>query len=113
MALSSTEKQDLAGILEIVFGHDTAIHSRVNRFNGRTMAAAEDALETMVRCNDNMRRLVTGLLGGASVLVKGWLREIVSRLRKELESGRIQFDGYACKVFTVNNWRTPIVLTLQ
>ncbi|WP_203143110.1 hypothetical protein [Marinobacter mangrovi] len=56
MSLSMQEKEDLLDIIEIVFGNDPAIASQVSNFNDRTVAAVEDALQTLVRCNDNMRQ---------------------------------------------------------
>ncbi|TBW52920.1 hypothetical protein EZI54_15610 [Marinobacter halodurans] len=111
MSLSMQEKEDLLDIIEIVFGNDPAIASQVNNFNERTVAAVEDALQTLVRCND-MRQLVLGLVGGANVMVKGWLRDIISKLRMELSSGRIQFDGLGCRVVTVNNWRNAVIMSV-
>src|SRR5690554_2526348 len=111
MALSNTEKDDLLKVVEVLFGHDPGIERLKDSFNTRTVETVEDALEALVRCNANMRSLVVGLIGGTGLLVRGWLREILSKLRKELESNRIKFDGLACKVVSAYNWKSAIVIS--
>lgn len=111
MSLSNSEKEDLLEIVEVLFGHDSEIARSKDSFNERTVAAVEDALESLVRCNANMRSLVVGLIGGAGLLARGWLREILSKLRRELESKRIKFDGLACRVVMAYNWKSAIIIS--
>lgn len=111
MSLSNSEKEDLLIIIEVLFGHDSEIARLKDSFNVRTIEAVEEALETLVRCNANMRSLVVGLIGGAGLFVRGWLRQILSKLRSELESKRIKFDGLACKVVMAYNWRSAIIIS--
>ena len=111
MSLSDSEKEDLLKIIEVLFGHDSEISRLKDSFSVRTVEAVEEALETLVRCNANMRSLVLGLVGGASLFVRGWLRQILSKLRSELESKRINFDGLACRVVMAYNWRSAIIIS--
>ena len=69
MSLSNSEKEDLLNIIEVLFGHDSEIARLKDSFNVRTIEAVEEALETLVRCNANMRSLVVGLIGGAGLFV--------------------------------------------
>jgi hypothetical protein len=107
--LTAQEQADLYEVISAALGPDTSIKSVQNIFNEQTLAIAEEAVVAAANCNANMKKLVFGLLGGTSILAKGWLRKILKKFSKELKAGDVKFRGYACQVVTANNFKTAIV----
>lgn len=105
--LSRQEKDDLMTVIDILFD-DSRLRSLKPNFNERTVEAVELAMEELVKCNANMKNLVTGLLVGASVLTRGWLRQSLDKIAQALSDRRLQFDGMACRNQVAINFKREI-----
>ncbi|PIE41898.1 MAG: hypothetical protein CSA49_01365 [Gammaproteobacteria bacterium] len=109
--LSSDEKEALANIIEIVYGHDSQIISMKDNFTESTTETVEKMLEAILTCNDSMKALVTSLVGGAGLFTKGWLKRALKGIERQLSNEKLKFDGLACRVNAARNWKTEIILS--
>ena len=97
MSLTSEEKDSLLGVIEIIYGYNSLFESYKNDFNESTFLVVEKAITALIQCNDNMKTLVSGLIGGGSLITKGWLKKVIKILLKELKKDKIKFNGIACR----------------
>ena len=111
MSLTHEEKDELYGVIEIMFGYDSQLESLKPNYTEETVEVVETALEALIKCNDNMKELVVGLLGGARYLAKGWLKKILGNLKKRLDSEKIKFNGIGCRNVSLYNWKSAIVIS--
>lgn len=109
--LTEQQKEDLYTVLTRVLGPDLAFESAKKDFNEQTVDAVEQAIDANIKCNRNMKELLTGLMQGSSALAKGWLKRSLKLLAKRLKEDHIQLNGYGCYVGTRSRWRTAIILT--
>ena len=109
--LTNEEKESLAKILQAMYGHSVDLVSLKPRFNERTVEAVEKALKAAAGCNANMKDLVASLIGGSSLVASGWLRRMLRKVERKIESDRIKVDGFACRVVGLSKWKSEIALT--
>ncbi|MDH5546206.1 MAG: hypothetical protein OEZ43_11470 [Gammaproteobacteria bacterium] len=72
--------------------------------NRRTIDAMEKVLEEAEKCNKNLSRLITQLLGIA-IRGRGWLMRILKQLGKELS-----FKFRMCLTFTAGYYYKSVVI---
>ncbi|MDX1756266.1 MAG: hypothetical protein R3175_09425 [Marinobacter sp.] len=107
--LTSSEKDQVMDILGVIFrGQHSQFESVKDNFNSDTLYLLEEALTALMECNQSMKELATGLVGGASRLTKGWLKQVLRTISRRLKDDAIQFDGLGCQVTVVRNYRTAI-----
>lgn len=111
MGLTREEKESLAVIIQAMYGHSADLVALKPRYNERTVEAVEKALKAAGSCNDNMKTLVTSLIGGSSLVASGWLKRSLRKVERQIESDRVKFDGFACRVVGLSRWKSEIVLT--
>ncbi len=111
MSLTSEEKDNLLKIIEIIYGYDSQFESYKNDFNESTVLVVEKAITALIQCNDNMKTLVSGILGGSGFIAKGWLKKVIRALSKELKKNKIKFNGLACRSVAAGNWRSAIIIS--
>lgn len=109
--LTNEEKQSLARVLEIIYGHDSQLLNLKNSFNEKTVEATEKAFVALTDCNENMKSLVTSLIGGGRLRSTGWLKRTLKAFERKLESDRVKFDGLACRAAVARNWKSEIVMS--
>lgn len=110
-SLSQDEKESLANIIEIIYGHDSQLLSMKNKYTEKTVEAVESAFEAALVCNDSMKELVTSLVGGAKLFAKGWLKRFLKEIDRKLSNDKLKFDGLACRVTAGRNWKSEIILS--
>jgi hypothetical protein len=108
-SLSNEEKQSLAKIIEVIYGQEHQLMTLKNQYNTKTVEAVEKALSAISSCNDNMKYLVTSLVGGGRLMSSGWLKRALRSFERELESNKIKFDGAGCRVSAARNWKIEII----
>jgi|SRR5690554_232352 len=108
--LTRQEKNDLATIVDILF-NDNQLRSLKYSFSERTVDVVEQAMEELVKCNASMKELVMGLVSGASVVARGWLRQSLDKIAQALSDKQLQFDGVACRNQVAANFRQEIYLS--
>lgn len=109
--LSSEEKEALANIIEIIYGHDSQLLGMKDKYTEQTVEAVEKAFEAALVCNDSMKELVTSLVGGAKMLARGWLKRVLKEVDRKLSNDKLKFDGLACRVTAARNWKSEIILS--
>ena len=111
MSLTHEEKDELYGVIEITFGHDSQLESLKPNYTEATVEVVESAMDALIKCNENMKELVVNLLGGARYLSKGWLKKILGHLKKRLDNEKIKFNGIACRNVSLYSWKSAIVIS--
>ena len=111
MSLTAEEKDDLHGVIEMMFGPDSQLDSLKPNYTEQTVEVVEDALAALAKCNENMKELVVDLLGGVKFLAKGWLKKILGQLKKRMDNEKIKFNGIACRNVSMYNWHSAIVIS--
>ncbi|WP_148861867.1 hypothetical protein [Marinobacter fonticola] len=108
----STEKDNLLTVIEILFdGEHSQFAALKDQFTEETAELVEQAMEELIKCNERMKSLVTGLVGGAKVFARGWLRQNLDKVSRALEDRRLQFDGMACRVQVAANFKRAIYMS--
>lgn len=97
-------------VIDILFD-DNQLRAVKKSFNERTLELVEQAMEELVKCNANMKELVTGLTMGLSVFTRGWLKQSLDKVAQALRDKRLQFDGMACRNQVAANFVRPIYLS--
>ncbi len=64
--LTRQEKDDLMTVINILFD-DNQLRGLKPNLNERTAEVVEQAMEELIKCNNSMKELVTGLTMGISV----------------------------------------------
>ena len=106
--LSETEKEALYQTVVTVFGEDHSLRQYKNGFNERTVQIVEQMIDENRKCNQGMKELVEGLLGGATqTLTKGWLKKILKFSKKKLE--KTELKGQGCLVSVKYNYKKAII----
>jgi hypothetical protein len=108
--LTRQEKNDLVTIVDILF-NDNQLRSLKYSFSERTVDVIEQAMEELVKCNASMKELVMGLVSGASVIGRSWLRQSLDKIAQALRDKQLQFDGMACRNQVAANFRQEIYLS--
>lgn len=107
--LASSEKDQLMDILRIIFrGQHSQFESIKDNFNSDTLHLVEEALTELMECNQSMKELATSLVGGASRISKGWLKQVLRTISRRLKDEAIRFDGLGCQITVIRNYRTAI-----
>ncbi len=110
-SLTNEEKESLARIIQAMYGQISFL-SQKQRFNEKTVDAVEKALKSTANCNANMKDLITSLIGGSSLLATGWLKRALRSVERKIDSDRIKFDSFLCRVTGARNWRSEIEMTV-
>jgi hypothetical protein len=105
--LSNAEKDKLYEIISAILGEDYSIKAYKSGFNESTIGVVEKMVEANFQCNANMRELITELLGGVSILTKGWLRKLLKAGEKVISKSEL--NGYGCLASTKARWKTAII----
>ncbi len=105
--LSNEEKDYLYDIISAVIGEDHSIKVYKIGFNETTIDVVEKMVEQNFQCNSNMKELIKGLLGGASILSKGWLKKMLKVGKKEVS--KTELKGYGCLVSVKSKWKSAII----
>lgn len=105
--LTYKEKQRLYGVISIAIGEDPFIKTRTGLFNEKTLEVVEKMFAESKRCNENMKNLVTDLLGGSATLAKGWLKKFLRSTKKIVSKSELR--GYGCLASVKSRWRTAII----
>ncbi len=108
--LTRQEKNDLVTIVDILF-NDNQLRSLKYSFSERTVDVIEQAMEELVKCNASMKEPVMGLVSGASVIGRSWLRQSLDKIAQALRDKQLQFDGMACRNQVAANFRQEIYLS--
>lgn len=107
--LTSSEKDHLMDILSVIFrGQHTQFYSVKNNFDSRTLELVEQALSELIKCNNSLKSFVTSLIGGAALVHRGWLRNVLKRFAEHLKDNSVEFDGLACQGRVAINYKTAI-----
>lgn len=110
--LTQEEKDALYLLVTATIGEDPSLKQSRHYFNEQTVVVVETMLTENAKCNYSMKELIVGLLGGASMLTKGWLRKWLRTANKVLRQEQVKLQGYACLVTTKAHWRSAIISTL-
>lgn len=105
--LTRQEKDDLMTVINILFD-DNQLRGLKPSLNERTAEVVEQAMEELVKCNNSMKELVTGLTMGISVFTRGWLKQSLDKIAQALRDKQLQFDGMACRHQVAANFGTEI-----
>lgn len=105
--LTRQEKDDLMTVINILFD-DNQLRGLKHNFNERTAEVVEQAMEELVKCNANMKELVTGLTMGISVFTRGWFKQSLDKIAQALRDRQLQFDGMGCRNQVTANFRMEI-----
>lgn len=109
--LSTEDKDALYDLITAVIGEDASIRAARHRFNEATIGVAEVLLKESARCNAGMYELLTGLVGGASLLAKGWLRRSLKVVSRAMKESDYRLNGYACRVAIKSQWKREVLMT--
>ena len=82
---------------------------RKSAFNERTVEVVERVAEEVAECNDSVKALLSDLVGGGRILVKGKLRHLLGKLRRRLEDDKLRLNGLACRNATKYKWQGEII----
>lgn len=107
--LSADEQDQLYVLITSIIGEDQTIKSHKPIFNETTVDVVEEMVEASIQCNTNMRKLITELVGGASVLTRGWLKRLLKTTKNSLS--RIELNGYGCLAATKARWKSAILIS--
>lgn len=110
--LTNEEKDALYQLILATIGEDPSLRQSRYDFNEETVAVVEEMLTANAKCNHSVKELLVGLLGGASLLTRGWLRRWLKTAGKALKQEAVKLRGYACLVTTKAQWRNAIISTV-
>jgi hypothetical protein len=105
--LQNHEKDRLYTIITAVLGEDNSIKAYKNGFNSHTVEIVEEMINANTKCNANLKRLLSDLLGISGAFVKGWLRKTLSTAKRNLTL--TDLNGYGCLVSVKSRWKTAII----
>ena len=105
--LKSNEKDRLYEVIIAMIGEDSSIKAYKSGFNDKTVAVVEDMIEAGVKCNANMKKLISDLLGASGALTKGWLKKVLGTAKQNLDISELK--GYGCLVSVKARWKTAII----
>ncbi|KPQ30626.1 MAG: hypothetical protein HLUCCX14_00730 [Marinobacter excellens HL-55] len=108
--LTTSEKDALYILIAATLGDDLSIRSRKSQFNNRTFDVVEDMIIANMDCNANLRELIVDLLGGSSMLTRGWLKQILKTSKNKIKE--MDLHGYGCLVSTKSRWKSAIVTSV-
>ena len=111
-ALTDEEKASVIEIIEIIYGRDSSLASLKSNVNQRTVAALEETLTLLEKCNGDMKNLIVNLIGGTAHASSGWLKRSLKALNRALKNDQIRFDGLACRSVVGGSRKTIIYGTL-
>lgn len=107
--LSVEDKNDLYTVIVAIVGEDRSLLAYKPGFNSNTVEVVEDLISEAIKCNSNLRELVTDLLGGTRILVKGWLRRSLNESAKRVR--KMNLRGQGCMVSIKSRWKSVIILS--
>ena len=64
-------------------------------------------IDAGTKCNANMKKLISDLLGASSTLTKGWLKKVLGAAKQNLDISELK--GYGCLVSVKARWKTAII----
>src|SRR5690606_29826629 len=102
--LTTSEKDALYILIAATLGDDPSIRSRKSQFKNRTGGVVEDMITANVDCNATMRELIVNLLGGCSMLSRGWLKRSGKTSRNRIRE--MHRRRYGCLVSTKTRWKS-------
>jgi hypothetical protein len=109
--LTIEEQDALYFLLSKTIGEDFAVEAAKPRFNDRTVAVVEEIMNEAATCNQSMKELLIGLIGGAAMLGKGWLKRTLKEAARTLKNKKVELDGYACRVVVKSHWKRAVILS--
>jgi hypothetical protein len=110
--ITEEEKDDLIGMMKLLYGEDVVQTIDRNSLNENTYLQVEDALIALTRCNSHMKELITDLVGGGRRLAaRGWLKKSLKTLHKALKKDKSSWNGLACQNIIRLYRRTAIEAT--
>lgn len=108
--LTSDEQDALLTIFQILYGTDEIFQKYKHSFNEKTLEVAEDALQQLQRCNNQLYDLISGLLGVRAVMAKkGWLRDILKEVATALADEKNRYDLAGCRNAVAIMYRSKII----
>lgn len=107
--LKTNEKDRLYDLITAMIGEDSSIKAYKSSFNEDTIAVVEDMIDASVKCNANMKKLISDILGASGALTKGWLKKALGMAKQNLDIS--QLKGYGCLVSVKARWKTAIIYT--
>ncbi|TRX76602.1 hypothetical protein [Pseudomonas mangiferae] len=111
--ITEDEKDELIGMMGLLYGDDFAQTIDRSAITDSTYDQVEDALIALTRCNENMKELVTDLVGGGRRLAaRGWLKKSLKQVHKALKKDKSSWNGLACRNVLRLYRRTAIETTL-
>ena len=105
--LKSHEKDRLHDIIVAMIGEDSSIKAYKSGFNENTVAVVEEMINANVKCNANMKQLISDLLGASGTFAKGWLQKALAAAKQNLSISELK--GYGCLVAVKSRWKTAII----
>ncbi len=112
LPLTEKEKEQVADILYILYSA-TVIEVNKKNINRETIDALEKALSSIEKCNHDMKILLAQLIGGSSLISKGWFRKTLSKIHREVTNNKIKLNGLACRVTGAIYHKSAILMTIQ
>lgn len=95
--LEPREQAHLLEIINSLYGSTGQFEPYKYAFNQRTLEVTEALLMDLRRCNHQMKILLMGIAGGASLATRGWLRGVLQKTAEELKEDRTLLNGAACR----------------
>ena len=105
--LKTNEKDRLYDLITAMIGEDSSIKAYKSGFNEKTVAVVEDMIDAGMKCNANMKKLISDLLGASGTLTKGWLKKALGMAKQNLDISELK--GYGCLVSVKARWKTEII----
>jgi len=107
--LTTKEKENLYIIISSIIGEDHSIKTYQNNFNKNTVEVVENMFSANKQCNENIKYLLTNLVGGLAITTKGWLSQVLKKSTDEIT--KITLKGYGCLSSTKSRWKPAIIIS--
>lgn len=66
-------------------------------------------MQAGTNCNKSMKDLVLGLIDAKSLMVKGWLKKSLKKLKRDVK--KTDMNGIVCMISTKTRWRSALELS--
>lgn len=107
MQLNEQEKDQLHILIVTFIGDDASISASKIGFNEQTVLIVEKMIAANIKCNEDLRQLVSDLLSGGRVLATGWLRRSLGAASRAVKQSSLK--GRGCQATSKWLWKTQIL----